>query len=198
VTTLSALFPSLLDEILFWVVFVWVAGVGHVLVILRAGGERQPVRKKATEPLVAMLSLFLFGIIVIPILVGYARLGVLPSYLFYPGLVIMIVGFASYCWGVLALGRFGSGFVRVIPDHKVIRNGPFRFVRHPVYASEILSFIGLGLALQSWVALLIILVAASVYYGNRIRFEERFLASELGDEYFQYMKSVKRIIPHVL
>ncbi len=195
---MSALFPSLFDEILFWVVFVGVFVVGHFLTILRAGGERQPVRKKGTEPLVAMLSLFLFGIIVIPILVGYARLGVLPSYLFYPGLVIMIVGFAIYYWGVLTLGHFGSGFVRVIPDHKVIRNGPYRFVRHPVYASEILSFIGLGLALQSWVALLIILVAASVYYANRIRFEERFLASELGDEYFQYMKGVKRIIPHIL
>jgi len=76
---LSALFPSLFDEILFWVVFVGVFVVGHFLAILRAGGERQPVRKKGTEPLVAMLSLFLFGIIVIPILVGYARLGMLPS-----------------------------------------------------------------------------------------------------------------------
>ena len=195
---MSALFPSLFDEILFWVVFVGVFVVGHFLAILRAGGERQPVRKKATEPLVAMLSLFLFGIIVIPILVGYARLGVLPSYLLYPGLVIMIVGFAMYYWAVLTLGPFCSGFVRVIPDHKVIRNGPFRFVRHPVYAGEILSFIGLGLALQSWVALLIILIGASVFYGNRIRVEERFLASELGDEYVQYKKSVKRIIPHVL
>src|SRR6266704_2972144 len=137
--TLSALFPSLLDEILFWVVFVWVVGVGHFLAILRAGGERQPVRKKATEPLVAMLSLFLFGIMVIPILVGYARLGVLPSYLFYPGLVIMIVGFAIYYWAVLTLGPFCSGFLRVIPDHKVIRNGPYRLVRHPVYGGEILD-----------------------------------------------------------
>ncbi len=197
-TTLSALFPSLLDEILFWAVFVWVVLVGHFLAILRAGGERQPVRKKATEPLVPMLSLFLFGIIVIPILVGYARLGVLPSYLFYPGLVIMIVGFAIYYWAVLALGHFGSGFVRVIPDHKVIQNGPYRLVRHPVYAGEILSFIGLGLALQSWVALLIILVTASVFYSNRIRIEEKFLTAELGDDYVQYMKSVKRIIPHIL
>jgi len=195
---LSALFPSLLDEILFWVVFVWVVGVGHVLAILRSGGERQPVRKKATEPLVAMLSLFLFGIMVIPILVGYARLGVLPSYLFYPGLVIMIVGFAIYYWAVLTLGHFCSGFLRVIPDHKVIQKGPYRLVRHPVFAGEILSFIGLGLALQSWVALLTILIGASVFYGNRIRVEERFLASELGDEYVQYVKSVKRIIPHIL
>jgi len=90
---MSALFPSLLNEVLFWVVFVGVFVVGHFLAILKAGGERQPVRKKETEPLVAMLSLFLFGIIVIPILVGYARLGMLQSYLFYPGLVIMILGF---------------------------------------------------------------------------------------------------------
>ena len=76
---MSALFPSLLDEVLFWVVSVGVFVVGHFLAILTAGGERQQVRKKETEPLVAMLSLFLFGIIVIPILVGYARLGMLPS-----------------------------------------------------------------------------------------------------------------------
>ncbi len=172
--------------------------MGVVLGIWKAGGERQPRKKKATEPVVATFSLFFLGIIVVPILVGYARLGVLPSYLLYPGLVIMIAGFAIYYWGVLALGHFHSGQVRVIPDHKVIRKGPYRFVRHPLYASEILWSIGLGLALQSWVALLIILIAAGVFYTNRIRIEERFLAAELGDEYVQYMKSVKGIIPHIL
>ncbi len=80
----------------------------------------------------------------------------------------------------------------------MIRNGPYRLVRHPVYAGEILSFIGLGLALQSWVALLIIPVTASVFYSNRIRIEEKFLTAELGDDYVQYMKSVKRIIPRIL
>jgi protein-S-isoprenylcysteine O-methyltransferase Ste14 len=216
---MSTLFPSLLDEILFWVIFgggtaALHAWAGVVLGISKAGGERQRVKNKGTEPylqaikasstnlpkrnLVAMLSLFLFGIIVVPILVGYARLGVLPSYLFYPGLVIMIVGFAIYYWGVLALGHFPSGFVRVIPDHKVIQRGPYRFVRHPLYASEILSFIGLGLALQSWVSLIIILIGAGVFYSIKIRIEEKFLAAELGDEYVQYMKSVKRIVPHIL
>jgi protein-S-isoprenylcysteine O-methyltransferase Ste14 len=194
---LSALFPSLLDEILFWVVFVG-GLVGVRLPILRARGARQLDKKKATEPAVAMFSLFLFGIIVVPILVGYARVGVLPSYVFYPGLVIMIMGFAISYWGVLTLGHFWSGIVRVIPDHKVVQEGPYRFVRHPIYASEILSLIGLGLALQSWVALLIILIAEGAWYGNRIRIEEKFLTAELGDEYIQYMKSVKRIIPHIL
>lgn len=216
---MPALFPSLFDEILFWVIFVGGTAVLHAWVgvalgISKAGGERQRVKNKGTEPylqaikasstnlpkrnLTAMLSLFLFGIIVVPILVGYARLGVLPSYLFYPGLVIMIVGFAIYYWGVLTLEHFPSGSVRVIQDHKVIQRGPYRFVRHPLYASEILSFIGLGLALQSWVALLIILIGTGVFYSNKIRIEEKFLAAELGDEYVQYMKRVKRIIPRIL
>jgi protein-S-isoprenylcysteine O-methyltransferase Ste14 len=194
---LSALFPSLLDEILFWVIFVG-GLVGVRLPILRAGSARQPDKKKATEPALAMVSLFLFGVIMVPILVAYARVGVLPSYVFYPGLIIMIIGFAISYWAVQTLGRFNSGIVRVIPDHKVVQKGPYRFVGHPIYASEILTVIGLGLALQSWVALLIILIGAGVFYGNRIRIEERFLASELGDEYVQYMKSVKRIIPHIL
>ena len=193
---MSALFPSLFDEILFWVVFVG-GLVWHFLAILQVGGARQPVKKREKEPFVVLFSPLLFNMI-IPIPVGYLRIGVLPSYLFHPGLVIMIAGFIIYYWTVLALGRFTSGFTQVITDHKVVRKGPYRFVRHPIFASEILSFVGLGLALQSWVALLIILIGGGVSYAIRIRIEERFLTAELGDEYVQYMKSVKRIIPHIL
>ena len=193
---MSALFSSLFDEILFWVVFVG-GLVWHFFAILQVGGARQPVKKREKEPLMVPFSLVLFTMI-IPISVGYLRIGVLPNYLFYPGLVIMIAGFIVYYWAVLALGRFASGFVQVIPDHKVVQKGPYRFLRHPIYASEILSFVGLGLALQSWVALVVVLIGGGVFYGIHIRTEERFLTAELGDEYVQYMKNVKRIIPHIL
>ena len=43
-----------------------------------------------------------------------------------------------------------------------------------------------------------ILVTSALFYSNRILVEERFLAAELGDEYVQYMKRTKRIIPFIL
>ena len=194
---MSAIFPSLFDEILFWVV---IPGglVFDVAVVKKARPANEPDKKRDThEPafLGPLSGLFLLPI---PIIIGYARIGVLPSSLFYPGLIFWLVGGAIYGWGVLTLGRFYSRVVRIIPGHQVIQKGPYRFVRHPMYAGEILAFMGLGMALQSWVALLIILAAAGISFGYRIPVEERFLAAELGDEYVQYMKRVKRLIPYLV
>jgi protein-S-isoprenylcysteine O-methyltransferase Ste14 len=195
---MSALFPSRAEAVVFW--FVVVGGLAWmILVIWRAGGSMQPDAKKdRSEPFVLAVGLLFAFTLVIPIVIGYARIGVLPRYLFYPGLAIWIVGLATYGWGVLVLGHFHSGFVRVVSGHRLIEKGPYRFVRHPLYASEILAWIGLGLALQSWVALLIIVMTSAIFYRNRIRIEERFLAAEIGDEYVQYMKRVKRIVPFIL
>jgi protein-S-isoprenylcysteine O-methyltransferase Ste14 len=194
---MSLLFPSLFDEFLFWVVIL--GGFGeHVWVVWKAGGLRQTVVKKDRgEPRLAPLAALLF-MLPIPIAVGYARIGVLPSYLLYPGLVVWIAGLAITSWGVLVLGGFVSGFARVVSGHHVIQEGPYRLIRHPIYAGEILGWIGLGLALQSWVALLLILVASAIHYSNLIRVEERFLAVELGDTYVQYTKRTKRIVPFIL
>ena len=156
-TRMSALFPSLVDEVVFWVVFVG-GFVALVWAIKRAGGYKVPDSKRdRTEPTL-VIALFFVGILLVPIVIGYARIGVLPSYLFYPGLILWIVGFALYAWSVRFLGRFQSGFVRVVAGHRVIQEGPYRLIRHPLYASELVTWIGLGLALQSWVALLAILV----------------------------------------
>ena len=62
---------------------------------------------------------------------------------------------------------------------------------------QIVAFIGLGLALQSWVALLVILIVAGSRIAYRIRIEEEFLSSELGDAYVNYMRRTKRLIPFV-
>lgn len=164
----------------------------------RAGGIKEPDKKRdRSEGPYAVAFGFLLFIIFVPIAVGYARIGVLPSYLFYPGFAIALVGVAIASWGLLTLGRFHQGYVRVISGHQVVQKGPYHFVRHPMYSGELLVWIGLGLMVQSWVSLLIILVSSAIFYTRRIRIEERFLATELGDEYVHYMRRTKRIIPYL-
>jgi protein-S-isoprenylcysteine O-methyltransferase Ste14 len=58
--------------------------------------------------------------------------------------------------------------------------------------------VGLGLALQSWVALLVLVIAGGGYFAYRIRNEETFLVAEIGDEYATYLTRTKRVIPFVL
>ena len=71
-------------------------------------------------------------------------------------------------------------------------------VRHPSYTGVLITFIGLGLAVQSLGALLVLLLVFSVSFGYRMWVEERTLLSELGQDYASYMKRTKRLIPFIV
>jgi protein-S-isoprenylcysteine O-methyltransferase Ste14 len=61
-----------------------------------------------------------------------------------------------------------------------------------------MTFIGIGVAIQSWGGILVILVLFGVAIGHRIHIEEKVMISELGDDYIRYMKRTKRLIPFVV
>jgi protein-S-isoprenylcysteine O-methyltransferase Ste14 len=99
------------------------------------------------------------------------------------------------------LGRLhlGSNWVdledaRVLPDQKVISNGVYRFIRHPIYAGDLLLVTGLQLALNSWLVLGAGLL--SLVVARRAAAEEKLLAISLPD-YAAYKRRTKRFIPFV-
>ena len=75
--------------------------------------------------------------------------------------------------------------------------GPYRYVRHPSYTGALTIFVGLGLALQSWGAVLALLLIFAVVWGYRIHVEEGVLISQLGEAYVSYARRTKRLIPYV-
>jgi protein-S-isoprenylcysteine O-methyltransferase Ste14 len=68
-------------------------------------------------------------------------------------------------------------------------------LRHPSYAGLLLAFLGFGLATADWVSLAAVWlpVLAAVLY--RIRVEERLLVESFGDEYRDYARATKRLVP---
>jgi len=146
-------------------------------------------------------ALIIFTVLVSIILalsLGYAGVGPLPDWVFYPGIFTMVLGVLVRQWAIAVLGRFYSLTVRVAEDHRVVVKGPYRLVRHPSYAGVLITFIGLALAVQSWGALLVLLTVFGVSHGYRMRVEERVLQSELGQDYAEYMKRTKRLIPFLI
>lgn len=85
----------------------------------------------------------------------------------------------------------------VFEGHKLVDNGPYRLVRHPGYAGSILTMVGIGFAVQSWAAVLILSLVCGIAYGYRIRVEEAALLKELGEDYSKYMSRTKRLIPFI-
>jgi protein-S-isoprenylcysteine O-methyltransferase Ste14 len=125
------------------------------------------------------------------------QIAMLPSWTFYPGIALMIGGILLRQWSIAILGRYFSMLVSVQEGQSIIREGPYRFVRHPSYTGALLTLAGIGLAVQSWGALLILLLIFGIVYGYRIHVEEKALVTQTGEKYVAYMKETKMLIPFI-
>lgn len=122
----------------------------------------------------------------------------LPDWTFYPGIALMAAGIALRQWAAAVLGGCFSVLVSVRKNQPVIAGGPYRYVRHPAYAGTLLIMAGIGLAVRSWGACLLLLLVFCLVHGYRIRVEEQALVAEIGDPYRSYRERTKMLIPFVL
>ncbi len=193
------LFPSSAAAFAFNVVlFLWpvseIVGAG-IIPLIRRGGVRTRRRDRGS-----LLLIFLGIIISLTVATAFATAGIamLPSWTCYLGIILMIVGIALRQWSMLVLGQFFSMAVRIQQGQTVVQTGPYRYVRHPSYTGLIIIFVGLGLALQSWGAILALVLIFAVVWGLRIYVEEKALISALGEPYRAYARRTKRLIPYVV
>ena len=118
--------------------------------------------------------------------------------LFVVGILLIVLGslLRRYCWRTL--GKYFTGDVKAMPDQPVITSGPYRWVRHPSYTAGMMMFIGIGLALGSWVSFVLLTIATIATYSYRVAVEERVLLETIGEPYASYMKQRKRFIPYLV
>lgn len=117
---------------------------------------------------------------------------------FWIGIAAMLAGLAFRWYAIRSLGKFFTRTVATRAGQYVVDSGPYRLIRHPSYTGGLLMFLGTGIAMTDWAALLAIMAGAVVGYGYRVRVEERALCADLGQPYRDYMLRTKRFIPHVL
>jgi len=80
------------------------------------------------------------------------------------------------------------------PTLTIVRSGPFRFTRNPMYLALCLVQIALGFFLNDWITLLFVVPLALIsHYGVVLR-EERYLTAKFGEPYLQYKRGVRRWI----
>ncbi|HEX9989581.1 MAG TPA: isoprenylcysteine carboxylmethyltransferase family protein [Chloroflexia bacterium] len=113
------------------------------------------------------------------------------------GLAVMGAGLALRVFAILWLGPMFTRLVQILPGHRLVTSGPYRFVRHPSYSGLLLFFVGLGLALGDWLSVLLLLVVPFVGVWYRIRVEEEALLGAFSNEYRAYMERVRGLLPFV-
>lgn len=127
---------------------------------------------------------------------GWRIIPASPSMTF-AGVALTYAGVALAIWARAVLGKHWSGTVTIKEGHRLIRNGPYSVVRHPIYSGLILAVLGTALAvgeLRGLAALAMILAVWLI----KLRLEERFMMERFGGEYEDYRRHTWALVPFVL
>jgi len=113
------------------------------------------------------------------------------------GLALMLFGAAFNVWGRLYLKTNWADHVRIYDDQTLITTGPYRIVRHPLYASIIWMFYGASIAYLNPLAAIentLIFIPAMIYRSN---LEENELRKTFGETFSNYWKNTGRFFPRI-
>jgi protein-S-isoprenylcysteine O-methyltransferase Ste14 len=113
------------------------------------------------------------------------------------GAVITLAGMVIRIIAVKALGRMFTVDVTIRQNHELKTEGIYKHIRHPAYAGLLMSFYGLGLAMNNWWSLLVVVIPITIVFIRRIKMEEAVLEEEFGEAYAAYRRRSKSLIPFI-
>jgi protein-S-isoprenylcysteine O-methyltransferase Ste14 len=126
---------------------------------------------------------------------GPLRLWFLPFKAVWPVIGLIALGFALSWWARIRLGALWSGQVTKKADHRVIDNGPYAIVRHPIYTGILLAVYATA-ALKGTVPGLAGAALITLGLWMKARLEESWLRQELdGQAYDAYRRRVPMLLP---
>jgi protein-S-isoprenylcysteine O-methyltransferase Ste14 len=95
------------------------------------------------------------------------------------------------------LGTYWSVTLELRENHRLITEGIYRYVRHPMYSALFLYSIGQALVVPNWVVGPSYFVTFGILFALRIGAEERMMLETFGDEYAAYRARTKRLVPGI-
>jgi protein-S-isoprenylcysteine O-methyltransferase Ste14 len=98
---------------------------------------------------------------------------------------------------VSTLGKQWAFAARLVDSHKLITEGPYGFVRNPIYTGMLGMLVATGLAMEHWTALDVAVVLFAVGLVIRVRSEEKLLRAAFGKEFEDYAKRVPAVLPGI-
>jgi len=113
------------------------------------------------------------------------------------GLAMMVAGLLFRWWAIRVLAQYFTVDVSIRDDHRIVRDGPYRWLRHPSYTGALATFYGFALCLGDLVAMLVIVVPVTLAFLHRMRIEEAVLAAAFPVDYPAYAGETKRLLPGI-
>ena len=113
------------------------------------------------------------------------------------GLALVVAGLAFALWARLHLAGNWSANVTLKRGHELVADGPYRWVRHPIYTGVLAAVAGTALAIGEGRALLALALAVAALW-RKLTLEEVVMRRQFGDAYVRYAERTRALIPFVL
>jgi protein-S-isoprenylcysteine O-methyltransferase Ste14 len=159
--------------------------------------EKEAIRKQTRKnlPLIFVgISLLLTPLLYLMGLVDFASFQLLDWQRIIGG-ACTLVGIAYFHWTHNTLGKNWSATLEVLKDHELIMSGPYKYIRHPMYASVYLIYVGFLILTANWLVGVLLLAPFTLLYISRVRSEEQMMLEKFGEKYQEYMKKSGRLFP---
>jgi protein-S-isoprenylcysteine O-methyltransferase Ste14 len=164
----------------------------------RIQGKGRPEKDKGTRNynlLSIMISIVLSIIIVQK--TDFPFVGHNIAFCIWLGAIVIAIGILIRVWAIITLGNAFRTTIETDKGQKVVTSGPYKLIRHPSYSGAMLICLGYGIAFQNWLALGVLIVLPPIAILYRIPYEEAAMVDELGEEYRDYQRKTKKLIPYI-
>lgn len=130
------------------------------------------------------------------------------QHLKFQSYILIIIGIALICMGGtlritsrITLKNAGFSIInsyklQIVGGQRLITDGIYGHIRHPLYLGEMTRNLGFALLFSSLFGL-IVMIIANIFLIIRIEIEEKMLIAEFGPEYEEYKKKTKKLIPYI-
>jgi protein-S-isoprenylcysteine O-methyltransferase Ste14 len=187
-----------LYKIIFW------AGTVMQIIIRAPFAMKSRSRKKAEQHVSVteniLLALLTLAAGILPLIYSLTRWLAsfnynLPAWIGWSGVIILICSLLVFWRAHTDLEANWSPSLELYEGHALITNGIYRYIRHPMYASQLLWAVAQVLLMQNWIAGPGSLVLFVPFYILRSRAEEEMMLKKFGDEYRTYQNVTGAILP---
>ena len=131
-----------------------------------------------------------------PALLSFASFG-LPIWAQWLGVGLGILSLGLIWWVQAALNLNFSHILHVREQHSLVRHGPYRWVRHPMYTTHFIHGFSILLLTANWLVGGLYLLSFGLIVIFRLRNEEALMLERFGQEYRSYMRSTGRFFPRL-
>ena len=178
-------------------IIIWIFFFLSEILLLRLFRSKAPTSKELDKNSLKIVWITIIISIAVGVLaMTYVKAPISRAiFIGYLGLFVIVCGILIRFSAISTLGKFFTVNLAIHENHRLIKSGLYKYIRHPSYTGSLLSFIGLGISFNNWISLIIIIIPILISFIYRINIEEQLMHELFGEEYREYKKSSKRLIP---